>query len=144
MIKIIVKGSPIALKRHRTVWRGNSPIQYDPSKSDKRDFLMLIQAKAPKSPFNGAIIMKATFYMPRPKNHYRTGKYAGILKDNAPVYHSKKPDFDNLIKFVCDAMNGVFYNDDAQICDCEIKKYYSVKPRTEIWIDKCTSKKVNE
>lgn len=43
------------------------------------------------------------------------------------VYPSVRPDADNMGKLVLDALNGLVYKDDAQICDLIIKKRYSDK-----------------
>ena len=56
--------------------------------------------------------------MKRPKNHYRTGKYADQIKEKwITLSHTKKPDIDNLVKFVMDSLSGIngFFLDDNQI-----------------------------
>ena len=76
-----------------------------------------------------------TFYMDRPKNHYGTGKNADKLKPSAPVWHIARPDIDNFIKFIMDALNGTYWRDDSQICLISAKKIYTgMAPRTEISI----------
>jgi len=137
VIRLEVRGKPQALKRHRTFRLPNGNIRnYDPSEGDKKDFLAICQNKAPKSPLDGPISMKLWFYMPRPKNHYGTGRNAGILKDWAPRLHTSKPDLDNLVKFVKDALNKVFYLDDSQISTLAAGKFYASVPRTIIEIGK--------
>lgn len=39
-------------------------------------------------------------------------------------YHTSKPDLDNLTKALKDALNGVIYVDDSQICFLDAKKHY--------------------
>ena len=39
------------------------------------------------------------------------------------------PDLDNVAKSVCDALNGVAYFDDSQICKLSIHKYYAKVPK---------------
>ena len=41
---------------------------------------------------------------------------------------TKKPDADNVAKVVCDAMNGIAYKDDAQVCELHVMKYYAAVP----------------
>ena len=76
--------------------------------------------------------------MPRPKSHYRTGKYSNILKANTRAFHSVKPDIDNLVKYMADVIQGKdrFILDDCQICALATIKVYSWtnNPRTEVTI----------
>lgn len=41
-----------------------------------------------------------------------------------------KPDVDNSIKLLCDALNGVLWRDDAQIVSLSVQKSYAEKPLT--------------
>ena len=38
-------------------------------------------------PFTGPLKLEVTFFFPRPKGHFGTGKNAGILKATAPLFH---------------------------------------------------------
>lgn len=48
---------------------------------------------------------------------------------------SRQAGVDNLAKLVKDALNGVFWRDDAQVVDLTVKKRYSDVPRTEVMIE---------
>lgn len=48
-----------------------------------------------------------------------------------------KPDADNIIKIVCDALNGIAYGDDKQIVDAHFHKIYSTEPGVQVMI--CTA-----
>jgi Holliday junction resolvase RusA-like endonuclease len=62
---------------------------------------------------------------PRPKSHYRTGKRSRELRDNPPHWHTKKPDGDNIIKAIKDALTQVgVWRDDSLVCDESILKIY--------------------
>ncbi len=50
-------------------------------------------------------------------------------------YCVKRPDIDNLQKMVFDALNGVAYEDDAQIVEATITKEYGEKDLLEIEIE---------
>lgn len=136
MIKFTVHGNPKALKRHRTFRRGDLVGSYDPSKGDKSDFLALAHKHRPRKPIDYAIQLTITFIMPRPKAHYGTGRNAGKLKDSAPTYHISRPDLDNMVKFICDALEGVFWANDTVISKIEASKGYDENPRTIIEISK--------
>lgn len=47
---------------------------------------------------------------------------------------TKKPDLDNIMKCVTDALNEIAYQDDKQIVSASIEKYYSEEPRVEVAI----------
>ena len=66
-----------------------------------------------------------TFYMPRPKSHYRAN---GTLKDSSPRFlHDRKPDADNLAKAVLDALTGIkAWHDDDQVCELLILKRWEI------------------
>ena len=140
VLRLLIKGSPKAQKRHRHTKKG---FTYDPSANDKRDFLVLIHSKAPKSPYMGAITLKVRFCMPYPKKWFRTGKFAGKLKPNAPVIYTNKPDLDNMLKFIMDSGNGVIWHDDSQIWKVVVEKVYSLSPETEIWVSTVDSNESN-
>ena len=129
-----IYGNPKALKRHRTFRRGNFVGQYDPSSGDKADFLAMALKNKPTLPLECPLKMELLFYFDRPKNHYRTGKYAKQLKSDVASWHTSSPDCDNLVKFVCDSLNGIFYKDDRIISQIIVTKKYDNIPRTEIKI----------
>ena len=129
-LSLIIPGKPIAQKRHRHTKKG---FTYDPSKLEKDDFISKIEKK-PKLPFNFNIHLQLYFYIPRPKNHYRTGKYSDQLKKGVPYYCKSRPDIDNYIKFVMDCLNGIIYKDDSQVVHVEATKIYSTDPQTIIII----------
>ena len=130
MINITLPGKPKNQKRHK-FGRG---FVYDPSSKDKKMIKEGLQKYAPKLPLSGDIFIQLYFHLPYPKKWLRTGKYAGILKDNAPLWHTTKPDIDNIAKIYLDSMNDIIYNDDRQIVWLTCIKIYSLEPKTEITI----------
>ena len=53
---------------------------------------------------------------------------------NNEVYPIKKPDSDNIIKVICDALNGLAYHDDAQVCRVYFEKTYAQIPCVKVEI----------
>jgi len=137
MICMTVLGEPVAQKRHRTVTRGRDgrPLpfahEYDPSAGDKADLAALAQLKAPAKLLEGPLQLEIVAVFGRPKSHYRTGKHAGELKPNATLFHTTRPDHDNVTKLVCDALTGVWWTDDSRIVLCDTLKVYG---RPKLWI----------
>ena len=131
-IRFIIEGSPKPQKRHRHTSKGWT---YDPSSGDKKAFILMLRSEASIKPFNGAITVKIRFAMPYPKKYFRTGKFKGQLKPNAPFEFINRPDIDNLLKFVMDAGNIVLWHDDCQIWKVTMEKVYSLEPGTEIIVE---------
>ena len=59
-------------------------------------------------------------------------------------FATKKPDADNIIKIVLDALNKVAFYDDAQVSKICFEKRYSKMPRLEITIQNLKEIKTNE
>lgn len=50
----------------------------------------------------------------------------------------KKPDADNVVKVVLDALNKIAYYDDTQVVDLQIRRFYGENPRTIVTIEDIT------
>jgi Holliday junction resolvase RusA-like endonuclease len=85
-------------------------------------------------PLTCPIRLRITFYMPRPKGHFRTGQNAHLLRDSAPMFHVTKPDALKLARGVEDALTSIIWKDDSQIVDEQLYKCYGPKPGCEIEI----------
>lgn len=109
MIKFTVQGRPKALQRHRT----NKGKGYDPSCEDKRVFTIHCNQHRPKEPFDFPLHVYLQF-------HFDNRKSLG--------------DLDNLIKFVFDALNGIFWKDDRVIDRVSAVRHFKGNPRTEVII----------
>lgn len=93
-----------------------------------------IEAMQGRELLTGPLQVFVTFYLPRPKNHYRTGKHSGELKSNAPWYHITKPDATKLWRSTEDALTGIIWRDDAQVAEQVIQKHYAAKPGAVITV----------
>ena len=54
---------------------------------------------------------------------------------NREIFPTKKPDGDNIIKTICDAMNGIAYADDKQIVQVTCTKRYAEEPYVHVLIE---------
>ena len=135
MIEFEVLGIPKAQPRTKIARHGAFVRAYDPAGKDKTNLAAEIKRHAPATPIDKPIAVKIYFFMPRPKSHFGTGKNSGKIKDNAPEWCSVKPDLDNMIKYITDTMNGIFYRDDALIFWIIASKRYGLTPKTTVKID---------
>ena len=85
------------------------------------------------NPFGADEELRATIiaYYPIAKStskKKRQQMLAGLIRP------TKKPDLDNVIKSILDALNKVAYHDDTQIVSLSVEKFYSDSPRVEVAI----------
>ena len=73
----------------------------------------------------GYLSMSVSAYYPIPKS---TSKKKKDMMLKGILLPDKKPDVDNVLKCICDALNKVAYDDDKQIISMNIVKYYSENP----------------
>lgn len=102
---------------------------YDPSKMNRKQIQWQVQPHAPKELLQGPIEMHLTFYLPIPKQIRGIERQA---MNNNVAKHYKRPDIDNLAYVVTNALKGVVYKDDSQICVMRLEKMYGEQPRTVI------------
>jgi len=131
-----VMGRPRPQGRPRAVRFGrHARVHPDPKDSVNQEHIAVIaQQHRPETPARGPVWVTIACYFPRPKSHYGTGRNSGKLKYKAPFYYKSRPDCDNLAKAVLDAINGVYFVDDAQVCKLMVTKYYDERPRTEVTV----------
>jgi len=77
----------------------------------------------------GPLHVGVVFALPRPKHHYRTGANNHLLRDNAPVWVTTKPDIDKLLRSTLDALTDVgLWADDSQVASVHTGKSYVSDP----------------
>ena len=83
---------------------------------------LILEAKRMRAkPADGPVVMMVDFYLPRPKRLMRK-------KDpDGPIPHTAKPDIDNLLKSTKDALRGIAWRDDSQVCSTHARKWYAAK-----------------
>lgn len=141
MIKITIHGEPRALQRHRTAVMSGCQKQYDPQAKKKvitRSYLFAERQKV-EWPYTGskeksgenvwttAFDLTINFYCYRPPSMRSLAE-----EDLNKIPHTRKPDLDNLIKYILDCGNKILWHDDAEICKITAAKIWSKQPRTEI------------
>ena len=71
-----------------------------------------------------AVRLSLAFFRPRPASHYGTGRNAGTLKASAPAFPTGRPDTVKLARAVEDALTGIVWRDDAQVCRHWLTKHW--------------------
>ena len=140
MYKIRIAGVPVPLKRSRARLCSNKIIMYDDQTREKKDFrkkLLVEMLNDGLQPYLEDDYKKCYyrlfigFVLPYPKEKKETER---IKKNNDICY--KKPDLDNLIKFVLDCGNELIWKDDSEIHSIVSNKTYGDEPYTYIEVER--------
>ena len=117
LLEFWVAGVPKAQPRVKAFVRGRHASVYTPDTADawKAEVRRSALAKcSTPEPLTGPLSVKLTFFMPRPKSR------------KGDVWHTIKPDGDNLTKAVLDALTDAgIWGDDAQVARQLVLKLYA-------------------
>jgi Holliday junction resolvase RusA-like endonuclease len=134
-IKFTIHGEPFGKERPRVCRKGLRVFAYTPTKTlnyenkirDEYSEKIGVRFKE-KIPIKAKIIA-----------YYKIPKCVSkdwVKKMNAGlILPTKKPDADNICKIILDALSGVCYENDVQVCKLKIEKFYSENPRVEVKIE---------
>ena len=132
MISFTIPGDPIAQPRHKISTRGGFAKAYISKDHPIHAYKQAIQleakvAMAGLASVEGPVLVTAMFRFGRPKSHTKAAR----IDDN----HKQKPDLDNLVKAVLDALNGICWADDSQVCQIRASKAWRTEGQTIVVID---------
>jgi Holliday junction resolvase RusA-like endonuclease len=113
--------TPFGKARARITARGN----YTPTKTADLERMIAMFARSAfkgRKPFAGAVELVIQFDVPIPPS-WSKRKRADAL--NRTLLPTSKPDLDNMVKAVGDAMNKIAYADDSQVAFLTARKFYA-------------------
>lgn len=87
----------------------------------------LALAHRPPAPLRGGVRLDVTFVFPVPAS-WSKARRAGALAGQVLPIGGGIPDRGNALKLLEDALQGVFYEDDAQVAAGEVAKVYGEVP----------------
>ena len=127
-ISFSVPGEPAGKGRPRFTRTGHP---YTPGKTESYESLVRLAYGECGMVFPKGVPVRVriTACFSIPKSAPKKKRAMMIAGDIVPT---KKPDFDNIQKIICDALNGVAYHDDSQIVKADIEKVYSAMPHVEV------------
>lgn len=134
-IELVVPGEPQGKLRAKAVRIGEHVSTYTPDKTVKFETYIreLFAVKYPDFvPMEGALILKFIAWVSIPKS---TSKKKKVLMQQGVIRPTKKPDIDNILKVILDALQSVAFRNDSQFVAGLPLKYYSERPRLEIRIE---------
>lgn len=121
----LVEGKPQGKQRARTFYdkRADKMRSITPEVTKSYEDLIRWSYKAAGGQYIGESLIRVEIeaFYPIPKS-WSKKKRAEVIKDT--IRPTTKPDCDNIIKVVLDALNGVAYYDDKQVIGTSCEKYY--------------------
>ncbi len=90
------------------------------------------QQSGVRFPDDAMLDVRIFAYYSIPKSVSKKKRQAMLDKRIRPT---KKPDFDNIGKVICDSLNGIAYRDDAQVVDSMVRKFYGETPKVVVTIE---------
>jgi Holliday junction resolvase RusA-like endonuclease len=137
-ITITIPIVPRAQKRARSRIAGRPGKQFvqvytdTAQRTEQDNFRALLYQSLPDgfAPISGAVSLSVIAFMPIPACSKR--QYSNYRNDL--IFHTKKPDLDNLVKHVKDCCKGVVWLDDKQVVNLLASKKYGEPARWEIQI----------
>ena len=134
-VKFTILGEPAGKGRPRFRSMGPYVKTYTPEKTVTYENLVKLEYRRQCSDFrfedSAPLDMRITAYYSIPKS---ASKKKRAQMERFEIRPMKKPDNDNIVKVVQDALNQIAYRDVVQIVDCERRKCCSEDPGVVVTI----------
>lgn len=128
-LQLVIEGRPVP---YRTSVGRQGQVFYPKSVKAWQDTVARqTREQLPKgwSPIDVIAETSYRFYMPRPKDHWRTGKFANELKPSAPEHHLTPPDVTKLLRITEDGLiHGGVATDDSLFTPIIARKAWTSRP----------------
>lgn len=128
-IKFVVYGEPRGKQRPRMCYVNGKTIVYTPKPTKEYERKIKNCYKAVSKNFfdkNVPVEVNIKAFFPILKSVSEKLKIKFL---SGKILPTKPPDIDNIAKIVCDALNGVAFFDDSQVCRLIVEKCYSLIPK---------------
>ena len=134
-IRFSVPGQPYGKQRPKFARVGNYVKTYTPDETVSYENLVKMMfreaAKGKRFKDEEMLDVRIIAYYEIPKS---TSKKRKKLMLEHKIRPTKKPDWDNIGKIICDSLNKVAYHDDSAVVDAQVRKFYSEQPRVDVTI----------
>lgn len=135
-VRFSVDALPVGQPRPRATTVNGAARMYEAKKSHpihdfKASCRVACRAAYGGAPLAAPLSVALVCVFPRTQQQLRLRSPPGRMR------HAKKPDIDNVIKAVQDALNGLLFVDDAQICVTSASKWIAAKdepPHVEVTV----------
>lgn len=132
-IAFVVPGEPGAKQRPRATSIGGHARMYTPAQTVRYESLVAMcagQAMRSGPPLAGPMAIEIEAVHSIPASWSKKRRAAALAGLERPF--TSRKDWDNIGKIVCDAINGIVWLDDRQVCDGRVIKRYGETPGVHV------------
>lgn len=133
-VAFLVPGKPVGKGRPRAAKRGKHITLYTPEATaiyESTVALVASQAMAGQPLITAPVDVVMRIMLPVPASWSNRKRDAALGGSLIPT---TKPDMDNVIKAIFDAINGVVWGDDTQVADLQVRRRYGAVPGVSVII----------
>lgn len=131
-IAFTIPGVPVGKGRPRFAKRGNFVQAYTPEKTASYENLVKVKAEEAMrgiTPFESAVAVGIHLFVTPPASWSQKKQREALA---GRIFPTSKPDVDNVVKGIFDAMNEIVWKDDKQAVDVVVSKRYCTTARAVV------------
>jgi len=131
-IAFVIPGTPVGKGRPKFARRGNFVSTYTPEKTASYENLVRVKAEeamAGRQVIDGPVEVAILLFVLPPSSWSQKKQREALAGTILPT---SKPDVDNVLKGIFDAMNEIVWKDDKQAVDVRVTKRYGEIARASV------------
>ncbi len=131
-VSFFVPGEAVGKGRPRVTTVGGHARMFTPKKTANYETLIAMaaqQAMHGRELIPGPVLMELAIRMPVAASWSKKKTAAALAGEVMPT---KKPDADNVLKAICDGINGIVFKDDVQVVNVSMSKRFGETPGVSV------------
>lgn len=131
-VSFVVPGEPQGKGRPRVSTIGGHARMFTPQKTANYETLIAMaaqQAMAGRELIGGPVLVEMKIMVSVAASWSKKKTAEALAGDVMPT---KKPDADNVLKAICDGINGIVFKDDVQVVNVSLSKRFSETPGVSV------------
>ena len=127
-VSFVVPGEAVGKGRPRVSTIGGHARMFTPQKTANYETLIAMaaqQAMAGRELIGGPVLVEMKILVSVAASWSKKKTAEALAGDVMPT---KKPDADNVLKAICDGINGIVFKDDVQVVNVSLSKRFSETP----------------
>ena len=131
-IAFVVPGTPVGKGRPRFARQGSFVRTFTPEKTATYENLVKVKAEQAmdgRPMIEGPVEVSIRLIVPPPASWSQKKQREAL---DGRIFPTSKPDIDNVVKGIFDAMNNIVFLDDKQVVELTVRKLYAERAEAEV------------